>query len=157
MQKEISFDAALLRDLQDERVPLSIIIIRILQCSPISQNPHLRKRLLCELQGFPREDAFVSELGRSVKRAGLWEPFFGPVEELERFIQIKKETGKQEPAPEAGGVYIGEFKPEFLDDEEEVNFAKAYLQKLRRFLAESIVEQYFILTPRFIEHFDWML
>ena len=157
LQNDISFDASLLRDLQDEAVPLSLIISRILQCSSISRDSCLKKRLLWELRGFPKEDALAAEFGRLVKRAGLWESFFGPVEELERFIQIKEEVSNRESAPEPGGVYIGDFKPEFLDDEEEANSAKNYLKKLRRLLAEFIVEQYFILTPAFIEHFEWMI
>jgi hypothetical protein len=58
--------------------------------------------------------------------------------------------------PEPGDIYRGEFRPEFLEDEEKGNSARAYLQKLRRFLTEAIVERYFILTPRCKEHFDCM-
>ncbi len=159
MQEEISFGAAVLRDLQDERILLSAIIRRVLEWPPLHQKLHLRKRLGWELEGFPEEEeALVRELGRLVKRAGLWEPYFGPVEELERFIRIKEEGGKREgPPPEPGSIFVGGFQPEFLEDEEEVESTKAYLRKLRRFLAEAIVERYFILTNRFIQHFDWML
>ncbi|MBW2039399.1 MAG: hypothetical protein JRI46_07375 [Deltaproteobacteria bacterium] len=159
MREEISFGAAVLRDLQGEGVPLSAIIRRILEWPPVRQSLPLRKRLGWELEGFPEEEeALVRELGRVVKRAGLWEPFFASVEELERFIRIKEgETKRMEATPEPGSIFIGGFRPEFLEDEEEVESTKAYLHRLRRFLAEVIVERYFILTNRFIKHFDWML
>ncbi|RLB06975.1 MAG: hypothetical protein DRG50_04165 [Deltaproteobacteria bacterium] len=158
MREEISYGAALLRDLQNEGIPLSAIVKRILKWPPIRQNPSLRKRLQWELEGFPeQEETLVKELGRLVKRTGMWEPFFGPVKELERFIRLREETESKNPFPEPGSVILGKFLPGFLEDEEEVESAKAYLQRLRRFLAEVIVERYFMLTNRFIKHFDWML
>lgn len=159
MLEELPLSAALLRDLQDERVPLSTIIRRILEWPPVRDNLPLRKRFEWELEGFPEEEeALVKELGRSVKRTGLWEPFFGPVEELERFIQIKEKGVKREcTPPEPGSIFIGSFQPEFLEDEKEIESTKAYLRKLRRVLAEAIVERHFILTNRFMKHFDWML
>ena len=159
MQEEISFGAGLLRDLQDEGIPVSTVIRRILEWPPINQNPAVRKRLRWELHGFPeKERVLVKHFGRLVKRAGLWEPFFGPVEELETFIRIRQGSKKSEGSiPEPGGIIIRKFWPEFLDDEEEVESTTAYLRKLRRFVAEVIVGRYFILTERFMKHFDWML
>jgi hypothetical protein len=102
----------------------------------------------------------VKKLGRSVKHVELRNPLWhcgGLEDKVIGLSRYQEGTGNRESTPEAGGAYIAESTPEFIDDEEEINSTKTYSQKLRRFLAETIVEHYFILTPRFTEHYDLML
>lgn len=73
-----------------------------------------------------------------------------------RMLQ-EEDKKRTEPPPEPGSIFVGDSHPEFLDDNEEVESTMAYLRKVRRFLTEAIVERYFILTNRFIKHFEGML
>ncbi|RLA77890.1 MAG: hypothetical protein DRG36_07030, partial [Deltaproteobacteria bacterium] len=152
---EISLCARLIRELQDERTPLSGIMEEVLSSGLIEDEMTL-KRIERELEGFPHEErGEVEALGRRIKRAGEWEPFFGSIRELERFLEVKREVEAEVFEP--GSVMIGEFRPEFLEDREEAESVRAYLRKVRRFLLEAIVEKYFVITERFIRHFEGWL
>ena len=158
---DLSECASLLRDLQNEDIPLSYTLRRCADWDPHSQYPAIMRRLRWELEGFPAEEEdMIRGLERRVKRAGEWDFFYGPIDELERFVIIKKTKNRHSTsdlAPEPGGVFIAKSRFALIEDEEEVASSVAYLRGLRRFAIEIIVNHYFVLTDRFVKHFDWMI
>lgn len=156
-KQELLFSAQLLKELQDEEIPLSYIMRRMRRLPFLQEDERLQHRIRRELEGFPRsEEGEVRAIGRVVKQAGEWCPFFGPIEVLERWVELA--TG-DEPLPpvEPGGVVLREEGAELLDDREEVESALRYLRKLRRYLLEAVTGRYFELTERFRKHFEGIL
>jgi len=154
LKEEIALSAEIIRDLQDESTPLSLILKRMEEMPFLEE--HLQERIRKELYGFsPSERLEVEMCQRRIKRVGEWEPFFGPIEELERLVEVK--GGEEDFSFEPGSVMLGEFRPEFLGGREEAESALQYLRRLRRLLLEALVQRYFFLTKRFVKHFVWWL
>ncbi len=156
-RQELLFSAQLLKELQDEEVPLSFILRRMRRFDFLRDDERLQHRIERELEGFPRsEEGEVRAIGRMIKQAGEWTPFFGPIEVLERYAELAREQ-KPLPPVEPGGVVLKEADTELLDDREEVESAVRYLRRLRRYLLEAITGRYFELTERFRKHFEGII
>lgn len=156
-KQELVFSAQLIRDLQDEEISITFVLRRMRRMAFLQRDERLWRRIQRELEGFPRsEEGEVRAIGRMIKQAGEWTPFFGPIEVLERYADLSRE-GRRLPPVEPGGVVLGEGDTQLLDDREEVDSAVRYLRRLRRYLLEALTGRYFELTDRFRKHFEGIL